>query len=50
MGELNFDGRPNNTAGYYTYFVADDVWGWSDGMYGSTATSPEPCRRPPISC
>ncbi len=34
MTELSFDGRPNDTpVGYYTYFVADDVWSWSDGMY-----------------
>lgn len=34
MNELNFDGRPNDTpVGYYTYFVEDDVWSWSDGMY-----------------
>jgi hypothetical protein len=34
MSELNFDGRPNDTpVGYYTYFVEDDVWSWSDGMY-----------------
>ncbi|HXH79718.1 PAS and ANTAR domain-containing protein [Nocardioides sp.] len=34
MGELNFDGRPNNTpVGYFSYFVEDDVWSWSDGMY-----------------
>src|SRR5687768_10503265 len=34
MGVLNFDGRPNDTPlGYYTYFVGDDVWSWSDGMY-----------------
>ena len=33
MNELNFDGRPNDTpVGYYTYFVEDDVWSWSDGM------------------
>ncbi|MCW2835645.1 MAG: hypothetical protein JWN68_3598 [Nocardioides sp.] len=34
MGELSFDGRPNNTpVGYFSYFVEDDVWSWSDGMY-----------------
>lgn len=34
MGELSFDGRPNDTpVGYFSYFVEDDVWSWSDGMY-----------------
>jgi len=34
MVALNFDGRPNNTpVGFFTYFVGDDVWSWSDGMY-----------------